>query len=424
MLIEVLISSVLLALIVIATFNGFDVTNRATASERSHSQADALAQQDEDRLRSLPVATLNGLKETHTATANGTVYTITSSAEFVADKTATKTCAGEGEASYIRTTSKVTWPSLGPRPPVVETGIITPPAGGALLVKVFNGEGAPLPGMTIQVIGPAPGAGITTGTTDSNGCVIFAALPEGEYQVTTSKLGYVDPDGNSEPPVNQRGVTIIAGSTAKKSFQFDLGGALTISFSTPGGENKGDSFVIQDPQMVGLIPPIRTFGTLGTYETTITSPKTLFPFGESNYAAYAGTCEADNPKLFGHEPTSAEVNPGETRAYTVALPAINFQVWSGTSLVTKGVEVTAFSGALKDEGCSGAKHPFSVAVAPKGELHKGMSYGKFSLCVTAKIGATYRRIPSFAVANEKPEGTALQQIYLGSGEGSGSVLEC
>jgi len=44
MLIEVMVSAMLVALIVVATLNGFDVTNRLTADERSHAQADALAQ--------------------------------------------------------------------------------------------------------------------------------------------------------------------------------------------------------------------------------------------------------------------------------------------------------------------------------------------------------------------------------------------
>ena len=52
-LIEVLASAVLVALIVVAMFNGFDSASRASAGERSRAQADALAQQAEDQLRGL-----------------------------------------------------------------------------------------------------------------------------------------------------------------------------------------------------------------------------------------------------------------------------------------------------------------------------------------------------------------------------------
>ena len=53
-LIEVIISALIVGLIVIATLNGIDGANSATALSRARFQADALAQQNEDRLRSEP----------------------------------------------------------------------------------------------------------------------------------------------------------------------------------------------------------------------------------------------------------------------------------------------------------------------------------------------------------------------------------
>src|SRR5580700_5729980 len=61
-LIEVLISAVLVALIVIGTLTGLDSTNKATSLQRARSQADALAEQDEERLHSLPVNSLLALE--------------------------------------------------------------------------------------------------------------------------------------------------------------------------------------------------------------------------------------------------------------------------------------------------------------------------------------------------------------------------
>ena len=57
-----MVSAILIALIVVAMFNGFDFTSRASASERSRAQADALAQQAEDKLRGLPVSSLSNCK--------------------------------------------------------------------------------------------------------------------------------------------------------------------------------------------------------------------------------------------------------------------------------------------------------------------------------------------------------------------------
>ncbi|HEY7953604.1 MAG TPA: hypothetical protein VID70_11545, partial [Solirubrobacteraceae bacterium] len=189
-LLEVLISAVIVALIVIATFTGFDVTQRATADERAHSQADVLAQQDEDRLRSMQIDQLSGLNETHTYKYNGTEYTVKSTGEFLNDTTESQSCVKEAQnASYVRTVSTVTWPALKTRPAVVETGLITPPAGGELLVQVFDGSGAGVSGMSVVAKGPAPSEATVSATTGSSGCVIFASLGEGTYSVTTSQLG-------------------------------------------------------------------------------------------------------------------------------------------------------------------------------------------------------------------------------------------
>src|ERR1700733_4994281 len=88
-LIEVLISAVLIALIVAATTFGLNSTNHATAYDRARSQADALAQQTEDELRSEPVEKLSELDRTQVVTEGKTKYTITSTSTYIADASAT-----------------------------------------------------------------------------------------------------------------------------------------------------------------------------------------------------------------------------------------------------------------------------------------------------------------------------------------------
>ena len=53
--------------VVVATLTGLNNANHATSLDRERSQADALAQQDEDQLRSEPIAKLSELSETHEA---------------------------------------------------------------------------------------------------------------------------------------------------------------------------------------------------------------------------------------------------------------------------------------------------------------------------------------------------------------------
>jgi Tfp pilus assembly protein PilV len=445
-LLEVLISAVIVALIVIATFTGFDVTQRATADERAHAQADVLAQQDEDRLRSMQIDQLSGLNETHTVKYNGTEYTIKSTGEFLNDTTESQSCVREAQnASYVRTVSTVSWPALKARPAVVETGLITPPAGGELLVQVFDGSGAGVAGMSVVAKGPSPSEATVSAITGASGCVIFAALGEGTYSVDTYQLGYVDKDGNNEPPISQRTASVTSGTTTKKQFQFGKAGELTVKFvNEAGGASEGDSFVTFNTGITtGLV---RGFGTLGAseYAASKTSPKTLFPFS-SNYAVYAGTCTADAPPAAILEKQGVIVPPGGAASINVVVPPINMQVFSGSSSGSPGSKVESFTGSFTDlgvecrENATGGEgtgveekvHPFSAATAVNGELHKPMPFGTFTLCVasTAKVGAPseYRKLMSTAVENKTAAGTSLYSIYLGSGAGehrSGSAYTC
>ena len=138
-LIEVIVSALLLGIIVVGTFTGLNSTNQSTSIDRARSQADALAEQDEERLRSLPVATLAKLEttpEAKTVEQNGTKYTVTSNAKYVVDSTATTSCAATAlSAEYIGTTSTVTATFLGSHS-VVETGIVSPPPDTSLVVQV------------------------------------------------------------------------------------------------------------------------------------------------------------------------------------------------------------------------------------------------------------------------------------------------
>ena len=416
-LLEVLISAVILALIVIATFTGFDVTQRATADERAHAQADVLAQQDEDRLRSLQINQISGLNETHNVTYNGTTYTITSTGEFLADSTESPSCVKEaGSASYVRTTSTVTWPALKSRPPVVETGLITPPIGGELLVQVFDGNGAGVPGMTVQATGPSPSAAVVSAVTGANGCVVFSSMKEGEYSVNTFQTGYVDKDGNTEPPVSKRTASVTTGATTKKQFEFAQAGALKVNYvNSASASVEGDQFLIYNNSM--SIPWFRVFGTLGTYAHTITTPTTVFPFG-SAYSVYAGSCTADAPSAAILEAQNIKVTGGATGTVNVLVPPINVEVLSGISSVTPGTAVTNATGTLKDTG-TGCNTTRTISSTPAGKLpHPNMPFGNYSLCVTARIGVTNRK-STIPIVNNLATGTPNTPIYLGAAaEGS------
>lgn len=419
MLIEVMMSALLVALIVVATFNGFDVTGRVTADERSHAQADVLAHQDEDRLRGLQVSELSGLSQTSEVTYNGTVYTIKSTAKFVSDATGSESCTGESvSADYIQTTSEVSWPALKSRPKVVETGLIAPRLGGSLLVQVTDASGKGTSGMTVVATGPSPSKGTETATTGTNGCVIFGSVEPGDYEVTTYQGGYVEKDGNSEPPTSEQSATVINGSTTKKAFEFDRGGELVVKFETAGVKSKGDAFLAFNTGMT--TPSYRTFGTVGTQVETITTPKTLFPFSSSpSYVVYAGNCLADEPEANNKaikDPT-ATLAPGGSATVTVPIPPIKIKVMNGEKAGKEGAAIEA-SGTLIDTGCEkeSVESKRVIKTNSKGELPSpGMPYGSYSLCVTAVVGGKGKKLTK-TFQSKEAAGITVPTFYLGGPE--------
>lgn len=413
-LIEVLVSTLLIALIVIGTFTGLDSTNRTSALQRSRTQADALAQQAEDQLRTESITKLGelvGRTETIPVTQNGTEYTITNTAEYIEDSSATSSCSSSAtKAEYIRTVSKVTWPSLGPGKPVIESGIISPPPDAALIVQMTE-SGTALPNATVTATGPLPEATTHSLESSSNGCAILALSP-GEYDLNASKSGYVDVNGYASTFADPSGsvthsLYLTAETTGKVGFNLGRAGGLNVSFtgSTPA---EGDQFVAFNS---GMTTP-KTFGSAETYASSISSSNTLFPF-TTEYTVYPGSCEADLPPtsvIEAHKANfHATVPPGGTSSITTIAPPINIKVLENK----KGEPEKPLQNALvrlQDNGCPGSVHESKTTSS--GALPRpGMPFGNYSLCTTATI-ATKPRKYATTVTNASASGTSLLTIYL------------
>jgi Tfp pilus assembly protein PilV len=430
-LIEVIVSALLLAVIVVGTLTGLNSANRATSIDRERSQADALAQQEEEQLRTEPIAKLSELSATHEAilrevNASGTKYVISSTAQYISDATATSSCSSATpKADYIQTTSKVTWHELGTGKPVVETSVISPPADSALIVQVTNQAGEPVPSMNVA----ATGATNMTSETSTDGCAILGVSP-GEYNLNVYKSGYVDQNGyanSDEDPVTDTPFYVVAEATAKKSFAFAQAGTLAVSFENTKTKlaTTGDAFVAAN---TGMNPAFKAFGTLGKLEPTVNSGS-LFPW-TSKYSIYAGTCEADNPHVVNSansEPPTELVQPGKASPVKVGVPPISVKVLSGTSKSSAGSAVTYAAVTLTDTGCSTTR---KLETNSSGELTYPAPYGKYSLCVTggASGNAANRKYtttfadntangPSEAatMTNGKELSGSASVIYMGSG---------
>jgi Tfp pilus assembly protein PilV len=408
-LIEVIISAALIALVVVAVLFGLDSTNRATAADRARSQADALAQQDEEKLRSEPVDKLSELNREETVTMGGTKYTIVSTSKYIADATATASCTSSAaKADYLQTTSTVTWSSIGSAKPVVETGVISPPADSALIVQIQE-TGAALAGATVVAKGPSPATTAYELETSSNGCAILA-VPPGEYSLNASKTGYVDPNGY--PNTNEdlsvtRAVYLPAETTSKEGYNLGRAGKLKVSFSgsTPA---EGDAFVAFNTGM----STFRQFGTPGTYKATVESPSTIFPF-TTKYTVYAGTCEADLPTKNGQSSnTEVSVAPGATAEAKVLLAPIKIKVLESN----KGLPEKTLQNAvvrLEDTGCKTAREQKTNSAGALPD--PGMPFGSYSLCVSAKVGTQNRKYTTSVVDNNA-SGITVPTIYLGEAE--------
>jgi Tfp pilus assembly protein PilV len=400
LLIEVMVSSVLVALIAVGTFTAFDVSGRITADQRARAQATALAQQDEERLRGLGTASLASLSESKAVTLQNTKYTIVSKSQFVSDATGSSSCTGTGaSADYYETTSEVSWSFIKNRPKVIETGLVAPPAGGELVVEVENGRGGKTAGMNITGTGPAS----LSGTTGSNGCLIFGPLEEGTYTVNASQAGYVGVSGETEPPVGERTASVTGSTTQTKSFEFAQAATVKATLETRPASLGGAQALNVVLTQTGVKNPsgwrqaLLQAENAETYNASpITSAATIFPFA-STYGVYAGTCLANAPENFGGTATTVQVEPGAAAvpAQPLIEPGMIVLLYKGTS-TTKETLIPSPEIFVKDLDntleCNKLTYQLKTVAAPNtttGDLEKpGLPYGKYTVCANFKKGGT------------------------------------
>lgn len=382
-------------------------------------------------MRAMRISDLSNLNETRSISQDGTPYQVVSRAEFVTDATGTASCeAGTASADYILTTSTVTWPSIGSRPPVVSQSIVAPPNGsvspdsGSLAISVEDSQNEGIPGVGLS----GSGAGSFSGSTGSTGCVIFGNLPAGDYTLTASGTSLVDPNGN--PPEPQT-VSVVAESTNTIVLQYDTPGSIPVTFTTRRyGDNalvssKADSVVAFNTGMTQA----RTFGTPGSPASQVTATP-LFPF-PSDYSVYGGTCEGDNPNPTGLENPPGEaaiatvvVPPGGSAPASIQLPALHLTVWSGVDASTPGSPVQGARVRVQDDNCPddppGSGTPFrrTLTTNSAGQLpDPGLPYSVFDVC--ADDGSRQNTRNDVSV-QDLSAGTTLDIYLQGSGSTTGT----
>jgi Tfp pilus assembly protein PilV len=466
MLIEVMISALLLGLVAAATVTGVDSINSNSANQRSHEEANLLAAQSQEQLRSDPIGLLEKLvRETNTysTTLNATTYKVAQEATELNGSAKATTCSATSTAGTaapnFRITSAVTWSDLLGGHPVSESSIVTPPTGSALQVNVVNGE-PPTGGVSgvtaiVTYDSNETGAPVTLeGTTGAAGCVLFTGIRADTATASLQeKIGYVTPSGTLKP--NPASVSIAPNLTTYHSFVYDAGGQIEAKYTYKGSAEyngkavTGNTFVAANPEMnttpeLELGSPAfaapestgeeRYNAETGTYaQTALTATASKYPNGDlfpfpSKWSVYAGDCAQNNPALVVTKetvtPGSEIVTPGGRTVALVPEAYVNLKVYEGTKTSPK-TPTQKFEAKITNLSCSKAppaspNHAASVSythtqTTSGAELGAPFQpFGTLEICV--KASATRHDLLTYQATTQSGAATSIYTEELSATE--------
>lgn len=386
---EVMVSALLVAILAVGVLSGFDAANATSGNSRARAIAADVAQQDQERMRAFRAKELSNLNQSYSRTVASVAYQVTSTAVWVNDGSGSRRCGlTSGRADYLKISSTVTWPNMRGADPVTETSLYAPPSGsfgdeGNLGVEVLDRNALGVPGVSVSAAGPAN----RNGTTDGQGCIFFAFLPQGDYTVTINKSGYVDPNGNNTV-TSVFGVQ--GGTTQVQPVDYDQAGTVPVNVLSKRGSGTPDLVAQANYLSFGhsrlASPNVRLFGN-GTPASAFTAGS-LFPF-DSTYAVYSGSCSGAQPVS---PPTALVPAGGVSPAVTVREIAVRVKwygsfVGTGTvvKLYPKGTGCTGNIGLVTERRVSTDSATEGWIVAPSGALPRdpGVPYGLYDVCVQA-----------------------------------------
>ena len=416
---EVLASALLVAMLSVGVMKTFDAANAASGNTKARSVAADLAQQDQERLRAFRAKELSNLNVTYPRTVAGVNYTITSQATWVNDGSGSRRCGlTSGRADYIRISSSVVWDRMRGAAPVTSTSLYAPPSGsfgdeGNLGFEILNRSAVGVPGVTVTLSGQANRNGVT----DSNGCVFFGFLPQGNYTATISKAGYVDYNGNA---TITKTYGVNGGTTQVQPLDYDQAGTVVANVRSYRSTSPTATTVAAQAGHVSLghsqinSPNFRVYGN-GTLRSSFGVTEGLtdfFPF-TAPYSAYTGNC-APNAGMA----TTTQVNPNATTTVNVTEPGVQILAaasgtTSGAPLVTmpQGTTVTL---TPKSTGCSGVLTlrldsagwvgPTNVATT----VDPGVPYGVYDVC--ASYNTRKRIVNNFTINGPTGESITVPNL--------------
>jgi Tfp pilus assembly protein PilV len=345
-LIEVIVSAAVLAMMALAVLSGIDGATSASGREKARSVAAALAEQDQERLRSMPVEQLATYVTTDTPTSvGGSAYNVNSKVEWVRDDTGgTISCANDGhDSDYLHITSTVTSAIVGARTAPVKVDSIVAPnieystTHGSLAVKVINSAGQPVTNLPVT---PTGASSPPTQNTNAQGCALFQNITTGSYTVTLNMNLMVDKLGNQ---IATKPATVGQGKLTLIQMDYDFAGKISASIQTykPGSTTATAANIIasQAPRVsaensanVGWLKNLPLMSVLTPPDASPFLITDLFPLSTA-YPVFTGGCHYSNPTFdsansgyYGTNPGSAAVTPGGTASVNVLQPPLNLQM--------------------------------------------------------------------------------------------------
>jgi prepilin-type N-terminal cleavage/methylation domain-containing protein len=428
-LIEVLVSALITTLIATAVAGALITNTDIIANQNSRSQAEVLASQDQERLKGLSAEQLDNLSQTYTAKAGGNSYTITSKAWYLSTSNGQScTSAGGASATYFKTISTVSSTSASGVTKTLATdeSVISPDAGGSLLVQFHDQTASPLPGVSLSASGPENDAG----TSDSTGCVIFSGLDSGTYTLAYTDIGYVDPNGNASPVADTATVASTGITAPGKGNPIELGqaGGLTANLvqmvsSSDAASASGLSWFSSGGAGIpmaaarshSVTPVAASIATTNVAGSTGTGGTGLFPFVSSqnpvtytnNYQVWAGTCRSEEPPT-GYDMVT--VAPGSTQTQPIQVPTLQLTVKksNGTITTPTDVKVSFTDGTCNDTwaltpskgtavGVTGSYYygvPFASGTTTGSGASASGQTGSLTVCADLKSSSNYFKATS------------------------------
>lgn len=360
-LIEVMVSAVIVVLIAASVAEALIASTDYSGYERYRSQADEVAEQDQQRLKSLSDAQLTDLDQTRSVVVGPTTYSLHSTAAFLSSS-GSSSCTSNSTA-YFKVTSAVSWTATRGNPvsSITEETIITRPLGGSLVLRVNDQTGAGLSGVTVTPTGQSTGY-TTNGVTDPTGCAAFAGLPIDGYTLKLADSGYVDPNGNPNP--TEAATVNSAGVTSAIPMIMGQAGSVTASFVTNDATSGATAVAVPGYELSyygsGGGNQMNAFSTTGSQSSSATNltASNLFPFAlpgpsyTNNYQTWAGDCEQEEPLQPPTGTNAASVTPGGAVATTVDEPAIDLAIKYSGSYVTPSDVYATFTGTSSAGTCT------------------------------------------------------------------------